>query len=181
MVSNPNPNFFIEHHPSPHYPFRRGLRERKGSRAGKSKPNRSARAQPPRQGHLPRGEALCPRLPEALLLPSWPAASFQVQSFSPFLVASLATFKFHPWGQGQMSAWVLTKVFVLMHNRILLHHKKRRKSCHLPQHAAAATAESLQLCPTLCDPIDGSPPGSAVPGILQARTLEWAAISFCNA
>ena len=45
----------------------------------------------------------------------------------------------------------------------------------------AAAAESLQLCPTLCDPIDGSPPGSPVPGILQARTLEWAAISFSNA
>ena len=42
-------------------------------------------------------------------------------------------------------------------------------------------AKSLQSCPTLCDPIDGSPPGSAVPGILQARTLEWAAISFSNA
>ena len=42
-------------------------------------------------------------------------------------------------------------------------------------------AKSLQLCPTLCDPIDGSPPGSAVPGILQARTLEWVAISFSNA
>ena len=44
--------------------------------------------------------------------------------------------------------------------------------------AAAAAAKSLQLCPTLCDPIDGSPPDSAVPGILQARTLEWVAISF---
>ena len=43
---------------------------------------------------------------------------------------------------------------------------------------AAATAKSLQSCPTLCDPIDGSPPGSPVPGILQARTLEWVAISF---
>ena len=41
--------------------------------------------------------------------------------------------------------------------------------------AAAATAKSLQSCPTLCDPIDGSPPGSPVPGILQARTLEWVA------
>ena len=40
---------------------------------------------------------------------------------------------------------------------------------------------SLQLCPTLCDPIDGSPPGSTIPGILQARTLEWVAISFSNA
>ena len=47
--------------------------------------------------------------------------------------------------------------------------------------AAAAAAKSLQSCPTLCDPIDGSPPGSAIPGILQARTLEWVAISFCNA
>ena len=46
---------------------------------------------------------------------------------------------------------------------------------------AAAAAKSLQLCLTLCDPIDGSPPGSPVPGILQARTLEWVAISFSNA
>ena len=45
----------------------------------------------------------------------------------------------------------------------------------------AATAKSLQSCPTLCDPIDGSPPGSPVPGILQARTLEWVAISFSSA
>ena len=47
--------------------------------------------------------------------------------------------------------------------------------------AAAAAAKSLQSCPTLCDPIDGSPPGSAIPGILQARTLERVAISFSNA
>ena len=47
--------------------------------------------------------------------------------------------------------------------------------------AAAAAAKSLQSCPTLCNPIDGSPPGSPVPGILQARTLEWVAISFSNA
>ena len=46
---------------------------------------------------------------------------------------------------------------------------------------AAAAAKSLQSCPTLCDPIDGSPPGSPVPGILQARTLKWVAISFSNA
>ena len=49
------------------------------------------------------------------------------------------------------------------------------------QCAAAAAAVSLQSCPTLCDPIDGSPPGSPVPGILQARRLEWVAISFSNA
>ena len=47
--------------------------------------------------------------------------------------------------------------------------------------AAATAAKSLQSCPTLCNPTDGSPPGSSVPGILQARTLEWVAISFSNA
>ena len=47
--------------------------------------------------------------------------------------------------------------------------------------AAAAAAKSLQSCPTLCDPIDGSPPGSPTPGTLKARTLEWVAISFSNA
>ena len=46
---------------------------------------------------------------------------------------------------------------------------------------AAAAAKSLQLCPTLCDPIESSPPGSPILGILQARTLEWVAISFSNA
>ena len=50
-----------------------------------------------------------------------------------------------------------------------------------PPGNAAADAKSLQSCPTLCDPIDYSPPGSPVPGILQARTLEWVAISFSNA
>ena len=61
-------------------------------------------------------------------------------------------------------------------------------SSHFPQPhwefsftPSAAVAKSLQLCPTLCDPIDSSPPGSPVPGILQARTLEWVAISFSNA
>ena len=53
--------------------------------------------------------------------------------------------------------------------------------CMCAAAAAAAAAKSLQSCLTLCDPIDGSPPGSPVPGILQARTLEWGAISFSNA
>ena len=52
-------------------------------------------------------------------------------------------------------------------------------STAIPPNAAAA--KLLRSCPTLCDPIDGSPPGSPVPGILQARTLEWVAISFSNA
>ena len=53
--------------------------------------------------------------------------------------------------------------------------------CFTYSSAAAAAAESLQSCPTLCDPRDGSPPGSPVPGLLQARTLEWVAISFSSA
>ena len=52
--------------------------------------------------------------------------------------------------------------------------------CMAKTTAAAAAAKSLQSCPTLCDPIDGGPPGSPVPGILQARILEWVAISFSN-
>jgi len=54
-------------------------------------------------------------------------------------------------------------------------------SRYFPKHCCCCAAKSLQSCPTLCDPIDGSPPGSPVPGILQARTLEWVAISFSNA
>ena len=53
--------------------------------------------------------------------------------------------------------------------------------CLLPSLHAAAAAKSLQSCPTLCDSIDSSPPGSPIPGILQARTLKWVAISFSNA
>ena len=56
---------------------------------------------------------------------------------------------------------------------------KESEMQYLP--AAAAAAKLLQSCPTLCNPIDGSPSGSAIPGILQARTLEWIAISFSNA
>ena len=55
------------------------------------------------------------------------------------------------------------------------------KRCLLLGRKVAAAAKSLQSCPTLCDPIDGSPPGSPFPGIPQARTLEWVAISFSNA
>ena len=53
--------------------------------------------------------------------------------------------------------------------------------CSFPIKRVFAAAKSLQSCPTLCNPIDGSPPGSPVSGILQARTLEWVAISFFNA
>ena len=68
----------------------------------------------------------------------------------------------------------------------LFHHEKLLQENILSiwkcsQIFTVAAAKSLQSCPTLCDPIDGSPPGSPVPGILQARTLEWVAISFSNA
>ena len=56
-----------------------------------------------------------------------------------------------------------------------------KKSYDQPAAAAGAATKLLQSCLTLCDPIDSSPPGSPVPGILQARTLEWVAISFSNA
>ena len=56
-----------------------------------------------------------------------------------------------------------------------------KKMVTITLYAAAAAAKSLQSCLTLCDPIDGSPPGSPVPEVLQARKLEWVAISFSNA
>ena len=62
----------------------------------------------------------------------------------------------------------------------MLNPKKGRSSQGIRCDYAAA-AKSLQSCPTLCDPTDGSPPGSPIPGILQARALEWVAISFSNA
>ena len=68
---------------------------------------------------------------------------------------------------------ILFLVFVLM--------KRAQTFSSLLTLVAAAAAKSLQLCPTLCDPRDSSPPGSSVPGILQARTLEWVAMSFSNA
>ena len=59
--------------------------------------------------------------------------------------------------------------------------EKANEPSDLPNITAAAAAKSLQSCLTLCNPRDSSPPGSPVPGILQARTLEWVAISFSNA
>ena len=65
-----------------------------------------------------------------------------------------------------------------VNNKILLYSTGNCIQYPLINHHAAA--KSLQSCPTLCDPIDGSPPGSTIPGILQARTLEWVAISFSH-
>ena len=64
---------------------------------------------------------------------------------------------------------------------LIVRHKTSVRYHLIPVAAAAAAAKLLQSCPTLCNPIDSSPPGPPVPGILQARTLEWVAISFSNA
>ena len=66
---------------------------------------------------------------------------------------------------------------------IMLNEVSQTRRLHIvwSDNITAAAAKSLQSCPTLCDPIDGSSPGSPVPGILQARTLEWIAVSFSDA
>ena len=75
---------------------------------------------------------------------------------------------------------LMTVLKIILHGFGLMHFIYVAKHfIYVAKHFILA-AKSLQLCPTLCDPIDGSPPGSPVPGILQARTLEWVAISFSN-
>ena len=81
--------------------------------------------------------------------------------------------------------WMLCfpRLFIFLISIWLIDNQKLVKYApgKINKHAAAAATKSLQSCPTLCNPIDGSPPGSPIPGILQARTLEWVAISFSNA
>ena len=87
------------------------------------------------------------------------------------------------------SFWSREWTSVLCTSRWILNHWTTREASHAlfnliystDTSRMPAAAKSLQSCPTLCDPIDGSPPGSPVPGILQARTLEWVAISSSNA
>ena len=70
--------------------------------------------------------------------------------------------------------WDFSAIFLMIHLGLWVFGEKTTETqCH----SAAAAGKSLQSCPTLCDPIDGSPPGFPVPGILQARTLEWGAIA----
>ena len=85
------------------------------------------------------------------------------------------------WGNINVSTWKGYLASLIIKERQI---KTAERPCFLffiLSKAAPAAAKSLQSCPTLCDPTDGSPPGSPVPGILQARTLEWVAISFSNA
>ena len=100
----------------------------------------------------------------------------------------LRRYRVHPW-VGKIPwrrAWQSTPLFIcnlLVFLNIILRviHVAGVAVIHSCFIVPAAAAKSLQSCPTLCDPIDGSPPGSPIPGILQARTLEWVAISFSNA
>ena len=79
-------------------------------------------------------------------------------------------------GSQKSWTWLSDRTTVLLSGKAWV---QRLRSTDLKVRSAAA-AKSLQSCPTLCDPIDSSPPGSPIPGILQARTLEWVAISFSN-
>ena len=99
---------------------------------------------------------------------------------SPFCIC----FSFEPWGCLHLFCWLISKVRELKKEkstRMVYHTTTMPPLSMLMYMAAAATAAKLsQSCPTLCNPIDGSPPGSPVPGILQARTLEWVAISLLS-
>ena len=98
---------------------------------------------------------------------------FKKEKLCFLLANSLFQFPYRVWGNHQLW-WFLQ-------SKALFERSQNIRTQPMYAAAAAAAAKSLQSCPTLCDPIDGSPPGSAVPGALQARTLEWVAISFSNA
>ena len=108
---------------------------------------------------------MIPRLFHQLLENSWTTAAFKLSC--GWLTQTWESLKMGTLGAQYSAIDYLRWVPILMN------------FCNI--HSAAATAKSLQLCPALCDSIDGSPPGSPIPGILQPRTLEWVAISFSNA
>ena len=85
---------------------------------------------------------------------------------------------YSPWGCKEVDKTKRLTLFIFFFSGWEIWGKIGQKGLHA---AAAAAVKSRQSCLTLCDPIDGSPPGSPIPGILQARTLEWDAISFSNA
>ena len=87
----------------------------------------------------------------------------------------------HPYTTTGKTIALTRQTFVGKVMSLLLNLLSRLVIAFLPRSTAATAAKSLQSCPTLCDSIDGSPPGSLVPGIIQARTLEWVAISFSSA
>ena len=107
----------------------------------------------------------------------WDANTFLPQNWKVLVQTSL--------GENTIFlVYISTRLFLKAHFLIVLGHSIwlwRKTNFTNFLYDVAATAKSLQSCPILCDPIDGSPPGSPVPRILQARTLEWVAVSFSNA
>ena len=87
----------------------------------------------------------------------------------------------HDYLQKQKQKHIQQEIHLFYTYLLFGHSKQKHMYYHHISMYAAAAAASLQSCPTLCDPIDGSPPGSPIPGILQTRTLEWVAISFSSA
>ena len=106
---------------------------------------------------------LKPTIQKTKIIASGPITSWQIDGETMETVTDFVFLSFKITGDFDWSHAIKT-------------HPPWEKSYHKP----AAAAKLLQLCPTLCDPIDSSPPCSAVPGILQARILEWVAISFSN-
>ena len=94
------------------------------------------------------------------------------------MLPSSSDAKYQPWAP--IRIWKEIR-FSLCLSWFLLLHREEYVPSVVGREAAAAAAKLFQSCPALCNPTDGSPPGPIVPGILQARTLEWVAISFSNA
>ena len=100
----------------------------------------------------------------------------------PFIICWISLcLKIHYLILSQLVATKKLKTLIINYNRKSMNTFVSCDGYITVSYRLAAAAKSLQSCPTLCDPIDGSPPGSVVPGILQARTLKWVAISLCNA
>ena len=97
-------------------------------------------------------------------------ATAEFSKFAGIMSAALEQHRLLGFEIAQLYTQCTAQTFLLYKDMI----RRMRKA------TASAAAKSLQSCPTLCDPIDSSPPGSPVPGILQARTLEWVGISFSN-
>ena len=116
--------------------------------------------------------------PDAMILVFW------MLSFKPAFNLSSYTFIKRLFSSSLSAIEVVSSAylrFFIFLPAILIPACASSSPVFLMMYPAAAAAKLLQSCPTLCDPIDSSPPGSPIPGILQARTLEWVAISFSNA
>ena len=134
--------------------------------------------------HPPPHILLCSQLVKLQPHYSFTWLSYRLRAVH-LLPCSLHLFCTRPvaWASLSSSDLVQNPVFcyVLLWEALLRFSQALNRDKPCPSEVTAATAKSLPSCPTLCNPIDGSPQGSPVPGILQARTLEWVAISFSNA